>query len=164
MPVIEYAFLSREADNASVDAQELYDQAMGLIVQTRGDSSFFEPELLSLPKETLTSLQQQEDLSDYNVYLANLIRQKDHTLSKDQELLLSSMSEILSGSNHIYSTFTNVDLHFPDMHMPDGSTTASFASLQIQISVNRHLSTFFQPMRNTELPLQPSTRQTSRRM
>ena len=122
MPVIEYAFLSREADNASVDAQELYDQAMGLIVQTRGDSSFFEPELLSLPKETLTSLQQQEDLTDYNVYLANLIRQKDHTLSKDQELLLSSMSEILSGSNHIYSTFTNVDLHFPDMHMPDGST------------------------------------------
>ena len=122
MPVIEYAFLSREADNASVDAQELYDQAMGLIVQTRGDSSFFEPELLSLPKETLTSLQQQEDLTDYNVYLANLIRQKDHTLSKDQELLLSSMSEILGGSNHIYSTFTNVDLHFPDMHMPDGST------------------------------------------
>ncbi|MBQ9324162.1 MAG: oligoendopeptidase F [Clostridia bacterium] len=121
LPVVEYAFLSREIDNASVTSQELYDQAMGLIVKANTVSAFFEPELLSLPEETLLALSERADLKDYDTYVRRLIREKKHTLSKEEEQLLASMGEVLSSADQIFSVLTSVDLKFPDVSMPDGS-------------------------------------------
>ena len=122
MPVVEYAFLSREADNSDPKAQAMFMRAMGLITQATAAGSFLEPELLELDESVLQGLIKDPEMSDYDTYLRRLLRQKPHTLDKAQERLLASLGEVLRAPDNTYSTFTSVDLHFPDMELPDGAT------------------------------------------
>ena len=121
MPVIEYAFLSREGDNGDPEAQAMFMRAMGLITQASAAGAFLEPELLSMDESALQAMIDDPDMADYDAYLKGLLRQKPHTLSKNEERLLASLGEVLNGADNTYGALTNVDMHFPDMELPDGS-------------------------------------------
>lgn len=121
MPVIEYAFLNREGDNGDPAAQAMFGRAIGLITQARASSAFLEPELLALDTAVLEEMRADPAMADYDEYLRGLMRQKPHTLPKEQEFLLASLGEVLGAPSEIYSGFTSVDLRFPDMELPDGS-------------------------------------------
>ncbi len=122
MPVIEYAFLSREGDNGDPQAQAMYMKAMSLITKASAAGAFLEPELLELDEGVLRELIGDPAMADYDVYLKGLLRRKPHMLSKREERLLASMGEVLGASGNTYDMLTNVDMKFPDMVLPDGST------------------------------------------
>ena len=82
-PVYMYAMLKQEADNADPTAQ----------VQLSAACSFLEPELLAMDEQTLTGMMNDPDMRDYSEYLRQLLRQKPHTLPKEQERLLAMMEE-----------------------------------------------------------------------
>ena len=121
MPVIEYAFLSREGDNGDPQAQAMFMRAMGLITRASAAGAFLEPELLSLDESVLRDMIDDPGMADYDAYLKGLLRQKPHTLSKEEERLLASLGEVLRAPDNTYGALTNVDMHFPDMELPDGS-------------------------------------------
>ena len=121
MPVIEYAFLSREGDNGDPQAQAMFMRAMGLITQAEAAGAFLEPELLELDDAVLQAMIDDPEMADYDSYLKGLLRQKPHTLSKAEERLLASLGEVMSAPDNTYGALTNVDMHFPDMELPDGS-------------------------------------------
>ncbi len=121
MPVIEYAFLSREGDNGDPKAQAMFMRAMGLITRAQAAGAFLEPELLELDEAVLREMIADPAMSDYDTFLERLLRQKPHTLSKSEERLLASFGEVMSAPDNTYSALTSVDLHFPDMELPDGT-------------------------------------------
>ena len=121
MTVGEYAFLRREADNGDTQAQELADKATALEVRIGTAASFLEPELLALDDSRLQAMADDPAMADYDSYLRTLLRQKQHTLPKEQERLLAMMGEIERGPDTTYSLLTSVDMKYPDITMPDGS-------------------------------------------
>lgn len=121
--IYEYAFLRQETDNSDTVAQGLKSKAMSLAVQLESQSAFLQPELLTLPAAELEALQTAPDMADYSEYIRNLIREKPHILSPEQEKLLAMMSELQQAPDNIFSMLSNVDMTFPDVHMPDGTTS-----------------------------------------
>lgn len=121
--IYEYAFLRQETDNSDTVAQGLKSKAMSLAVQLESQSAFLQPELLTLPAAELEALQAAPDMADYSEYIRNLIREKPHILSPEQEKLLAMMGELQQAPDNIFSMLSNVDMTFPDVHMPDGTTS-----------------------------------------
>lgn len=122
LEVFDYAFLRLETDNADSTAQALKIKAMGQEVRISALTSFLEPELLTLPETELAALQQASDMSDYSEYIRGLIRQKPHILSPEQEKMLAMMGELQQAPDNIFSMLASVDMTFPDVKMPDGTT------------------------------------------
>ncbi len=121
-PVIDYAFLSREANNADPQAQAMFAKVMALIAKAGAATSFLEPELLALDAAALEEMRQDPAMSDYDEYLRQLSRQKPHTLPKEQERLLAGFSETLGAPDNIYSMLTSVDMKLGDLSLSDGTT------------------------------------------
>lgn len=118
-----YAFLRKETDNGDPVAQALAEKSESLMVRFYTAIAFLKPELLSMPEEQLTSLMAQADMKDYDVYLKDLIRSKPHQLSKAEERILAMGGEVATVAGNVYDMFTSVDMKFPDVTMPDGTTT-----------------------------------------
>ncbi len=121
MPVFEYAFLRKETDNADPKAQGLKDRAIRLAVQASAAGAYLEPELLALPDEQLHSLLQDPELSAYDAYLRGVIRNKAHTLPKEQEQLIAMMGEVAEAPDAIFTSLTEADMKLPPITMPDGT-------------------------------------------
>lgn len=121
-PVFMYAELKREADNGDAVAQAQNDRVMALGVQASTATSFLQPELLAMDESVLKEMMNDPEMSDYSAFLRGLLLEKPHTLPKEQERLLAMMGEIEQAPNNIYSMLTNVDMKFPAITLPDGST------------------------------------------
>lgn len=120
-PVIEYAFLAKEADNGDAKAQAQSDRVQTLMVQAMTASSFLEPELLALSEETLREMQLDPTMEDYSEYLRGLLLQKPHTLPKEQERLLAMAGDITRAPSNIYDMLSSVDMKFPSITLADGT-------------------------------------------
>ncbi len=121
MPVFEYAFLNKETDNTDPAAQGMKDRAMHLFVGGMTATAFLEPELLSLPEEMLQALMKDPEMADYDEMIRRMLRNKPHTLDKEQERLIAMMGEVAEAPEGIFTSLTEADMKIPPIQMPDGS-------------------------------------------
>jgi len=121
MPVFEYAFLNKETDNGDPAAQAMSDRVRALAVQFDTASAFMQPELLDLDESLLTDMMNEPAMSDYSVFLGDLLRDKAHALPKEQERLLAMMGEVADSPSTTFSMLTDVDMKFPTITLSDGS-------------------------------------------
>ena len=122
LPVGEYAFLGREADNGDSACQARADKAMQAWVALETQTAFLEPELLEMDDQALAAIAGDPAMADYSEYIRNLRREKPHTLPKEQEQLLAMLGEVTGAPGNIFDMLTNVDIKFPDMVFEDGHT------------------------------------------
>ena len=121
LPVFEYAFLRKETDNADPVAQGLKDRAIRLLVQAQTAGAFLEPELLALDENVLHALAADPEMKDYDAFLRSVIRNKPHTLTKDQEELIAMMGEVAEAPDMIFTSLTEADMKLPPVRMKDGT-------------------------------------------
>lgn len=121
MPIYEYAFLRKETDNADPVAQGLKDKASRMYVQGMTVASFLQPELLAMDESVLKDMISDPEMKDYDTFLRNLLRQKAHTLSKDQEKLVAMTGEVMGSPDNIFTALTTADMKLPPVTMPDGT-------------------------------------------
>lgn len=76
------------------------------------EMSWFDPELLSLPEETLNELIHSPILSDYRFYLQKIVRMKPHTLSQEGEELVALAGKALQSPHKSFSAITDADFKF----------------------------------------------------
>ena len=122
MPVFEYAFLRKETDNKDPKAQALKDMAIRQMVLAGAAGAFLEPELLALDEEVLRSLMADPEMADYDAYLRSVLRNKTHTLPKEQEHLIAMMGEVAEAPDAIFTSLTEADMKLPPVIMPDGTS------------------------------------------
>ena len=121
MPVFEYAFLNKETDNADPEAQAMSDRVRMLAVQASTMGAFVVPELLELDEAVLTEIMNDPEMSDYSVFIGDLLRNKEHALPKEQERLIAMMGEVAGAPSNIFNMLADVDMKFPAITLPDGS-------------------------------------------
>ncbi len=83
--------------------------------------SFFTPELLEIPEERLLGfIKEEPELKIYEYLILDILREKEHVLSKAEENILAQMSEVTSSTNDIFTMLNNADIKFGTILDEDG--------------------------------------------
>ncbi|CAH2214962.1 oligoendopeptidase F [Tepidibacter aestuarii] len=117
-----YASLKRDEDNSNEKYSAMADRAEGINTKVTEAFSFVEPEILSLSEEKLKSFTEKEEFEDYDVYLNNLLRTKQHSLSQEGERILALASDIGAMPETIYSKYDDLDRKAEDITLDNGKT------------------------------------------
>ena len=108
-----YAHMKRDEDNTDAASAELYGKASMSLTALTSMTSFLDPEILSAePSLVLSYIEKEPGLEMFRFMLTELIKQKDHTLGKEEEFILASLGEVLRSSGNIFTALNNADLDF----------------------------------------------------
>ncbi len=136
-----YASLRRSEDTRAEAGQSMYARVTAKYVQAMAALSFAEPEILSLPEETLQTVVQDEQLADHRFTMENLLRQKPHTLTAPEEKVLATLGEALGAPAEIADNLQDADLVFEPVTDSQGNTVEVTGSnyIMLQMSPDRTL-------------------------
>ncbi|MGN0729623.1 oligoendopeptidase F [Treponema sp.] len=110
--VYHYASLNNEADQGDSAAQEMHNRVMMAYTEACSETSFFTPELLSIPDEKITKWISQSEFSDYRVYIQKALHAKPHILSEKEERIMALQSESAQTASNVFSLLNDVDMNF----------------------------------------------------
>ena len=120
--------LSNEDVNIS-ENQALLQQLSSVGTKFGESVSFFEPEILSIPKETIEKFfKEKPELKTYSMYVDNIQRLRPHTLSESEEKMLASFGLIAGNQNTVYSLFADGEKPSPKITLSTGEEVELDAS------------------------------------
>lgn len=115
-----YANMRHHENMADPTYQALSDKSKKLSVQVSEALSFITPEILSLSEEQLKQLIADPTLAKYKRTLEEMLRQKPHVLSKDEESLLAQVGNVSQAPGTIFGMMNNADMKFPKVKNEQG--------------------------------------------
>lgn len=110
-----YAHLRHDEDITNTLSKQRYEQILSVAHAFAQESSWFQPELLSLPENTLNDYLSSPLLADYRFYLEKIIRLKKHTLSPDNEKLMAQAGQALQTSYKAFNAISDADFKFGEV-------------------------------------------------
>lgn len=116
-----YAHLRHDENITNDTHKTAYQKMLAIYHQFAQESSWFEPELLALPQETLDSMLSSPELKPYRFHLEKIIRIKDHTLSPENEMLLALSGKALQTAHKAFSAINDADFVFGTVKDKDGN-------------------------------------------
>jgi oligoendopeptidase F len=120
--VVVYATMSHAVDTSDQAAARMSSMARGLYGQLAAATAFFDPELLTIGKETLAGWMRDEPrLATYAHYVDDLYRRQEHVRSAEVEELLGMLADPFSGASATSGMLTNADFRFEPASASDGS-------------------------------------------
>ena len=137
--VYYYPSLRYDEDQRDNEVNARKQQVQALLARWQQAISWFNPELLSIPLETVRGwLSLNADLAMYRFAVEEVYRQQEHVLDEAGERLLS-LSARLSGSPHeTYSALSTADAKFPQVTLSTGETvTMSYGQYRAVLATNR---------------------------
>ena len=120
--IYDYAFLMKSGDNGDPAAQEMEARAIGLLVQLETATAFVDPELLTIPEDTLNGWMEREDLRTYRHMVEDVSRRRAHTLDAQGERLLAMLGDVAQTPGNTFDLFESVDLKLPQVKGEAGET------------------------------------------
>ncbi len=94
-----------------------------LIARWRQETSWFTPELLRIPLETVREwMRRSDDLALYRFFIEDLFRQQEHVLDQAGERLLSLSSRLGSVPHDAYPSLSTADARFPTITLSNGES------------------------------------------
>ena len=116
-----YAGKRFDLDTRQADALGLTEEMRQVGTAYSSKSSFVEPEILKIDKETIDKyIESEHGLQEYAFYLHDLQRRKEHMLSEKEEKIIAESGLIADVSSSTYSVFSNAELPFPEITLSDG--------------------------------------------
>ena len=108
-----YASMNYDVDTSNNSALILEEKAREIAEDYDKVMSFFTPDFLNLDKDVVDKFYKDNSrLEEYRIMLDRIYRYKEHTLSKEQEKLLSELSSVFNRSSKTYEVLTDCDLSF----------------------------------------------------
>lgn len=106
-----YAHMRHDEDIKNELYKTFYDKAVNLFVEYGEISSWVTPEILSIDEKLITKYINSEDLLPYKFFLEKILRTKQHTLTENEEKLLSmSANAFITGD--CFSSLNDGDMKF----------------------------------------------------
>src|SRR6188508_3471982 len=104
--------------------------------------SWFNPELLSIPLETVRGwMNESEPLRLYRFAIENLYRQQEHVLDESGEKLMSLSSRLAAAPNDAYWALSTADAKFPTITLSTGEqVTVSYGQYRALLATRREQS------------------------
>ncbi|MEG0895151.1 MAG: M3 family oligoendopeptidase, partial [Oscillospiraceae bacterium] len=116
-----YAARRFDVDITNSESQNLRSQIHTLGSNIETMISYMIPELTKLSDEKIKELIADKDLQDYSEYFKELLRQKAHTLSNDEEMLLSMFGSNAGSFSSIFDMIDNADMKFGTIKDENGN-------------------------------------------
>jgi oligoendopeptidase F len=125
-----------QRDNA-VNARRQQVQILFARLQQAG--SWFNPELLQIPLDTVRGwMDQSEPLRLYRFAIESLYRQQEHVLDEDGERLMSLSSRLSAAPNEAYWALSTADAKFPTITLSTGeAVTVSYGQYRALLATRR---------------------------
>ena len=131
-----YSMLSKDSDMKVQKYQAMDDRIKSLFTKVSTAGAYIKPELLQMSDEKLLDMTLSiDELKLYEHFIKNLIREKSHTLSKEQEKILALAGEITSAPYNVFSILNNADIQFPKVNDENGK--------EIEISHARYYAAMY---------------------
>lgn len=131
--VYVFANMKSHEDLGNNHYQGMASRAQTMLTNLYESISYFEPEILEMPKQTLEQfLKEEEKLKLYKRKLEQILLEKEHTLNAQMEEMLAKMNDVCQGPEDIFTLFDNVDLQFPVITGEDKE--------KVQITHGRYIS------------------------
>lgn len=115
-----YAQLKLSGDNADRRSNEMTEKCSLVASKFSTATAFIDVEISKFKLEKLKNLQKNPKFKNYQRFFEAIIRDKKHTLSKKEELLISHLGEFLGGFSDNFDKFSDVDLKFDDIEDENG--------------------------------------------
>lgn len=117
-----YAGSRLDEDTRVGKYQEMQDQAYMLYSQLGQAESYIQPEILSVPEETLNLfLDSDKRLGVYRFYIEDMLRRKEHIMSEEVENILAVATPVTRSPLTIWTMINNADIKFPNVVDEDGN-------------------------------------------
>ena len=116
-----YSHCRNDEDISNSTYQELREKVTNLYTEYKEKTSSVIPKITEMDKEVIYKyIEEQDELKDYKHFFDTILQKKEHTLSKEEEKVISAYSPVLGSSNSTYSYLTNVDMDFGKLENEDG--------------------------------------------
>lgn len=123
--VYSYASMKSDQDVRNTQYLAMLQELRQLSPVIGARSAFAEPEILEMGKEKVEQfITSETGLQNYRMYLTDLYRSKEHTLSEKEEKILAQASSLQGNPYSIFSVFTNSELPYPEATLSDGKKVA----------------------------------------
>lgn len=120
--IYSYASMKSDQDIRNSKYLAMLQELRQLSPVIGAQSAFSEPEILEMGKEKIEQfLASEPGLQKYKMFLTDLLRSKEHTLSEKEEKILAQASPLTSSAYSIFSVFTNSELPYPQVTLSDGT-------------------------------------------
>lgn len=119
-----YAHMRHDEDTRIAKYTAMQSRAMSLIIKYSSAIAFVQPELTALPEETLKSYAADPALNDYDYFFRQIIKDKPHILSAQEEKLLAMGGEVYSQFQNVFSMIDNADIQLGEVTDSEGNTIA----------------------------------------
>ena len=117
-----YAHMKRDEDNTDTAGAELFGKVSMSLTALSSLTAFLDPEILSAdPALVYSYIEKEHGLELYRFMLTELLKKRDHTLSKEEEFIIASYGEVLRASGNIFTALNNADMEFGSVTDEDGS-------------------------------------------
>jgi oligoendopeptidase F len=144
--LIVYTSLRRSEDTRASEAQSMYVRAVSKYTEFGAAVSFADPEMLSLPQEQLEAIAKDPILKDYEFTMQELVRQRPHTLTVDEEKIIANFGEVLGAPGDIADNLQDADMIFEPAKDSEGKehelSSANWSLLQIDADRTLRKSAF----------------------
>ncbi|KZZ85092.1 oligoendopeptidase F [Bacillus sp. SJS] len=107
-----YANLSFDVNQSNSSLQALTDRAEKMSAKVSANTSWFKPEVVSIPKKEIERFLRNKMTAPYKYFIKDMIRTKDHTLTKQEEELLAKVSPLNDTGSGVYAMLAK-DVKFP---------------------------------------------------
>jgi oligoendopeptidase F len=135
-----YASLRYDEDQRNNDINARRQRVQILFAREHQSSSWFNPELLAIPLESIRQwMQGSPDLSLYRFAIEALFHEQEHVLDEQGERLLSYASRSSSVSHDSYAALTTADMKPPTIALAGGAQVAlSYGQYRAILETNRN--------------------------
>lgn len=117
----QFAHLSRDLDNRVSKYQQMNERAATLSAQAGAAFAFVEPEILQIDEKKLREMASKfEKTDEYDFYIDELIRSRDHVRSAEVEEVIALSSNIARGAGTIFTMLDDADMKYPPITDSDG--------------------------------------------
>lgn len=133
-PALQY---DEDQRNNTINARR--QQVQILFARWKQAESWFSPELLKIPLETVRAwMDQTSPLQLYRFAIENLYRQQEHVLDEAGERLMSLASRLASAPNDAYWALSTADTKFPTVTLSTGEeVTVSYGQYRAILATRR---------------------------
>jgi oligoendopeptidase F len=116
-----YPMLSYDTDQRNNELLGRIQRVQNLFAEFGTKTAWFDPELLSIDEDTMMSwVDESPDLEEYRFPIAEIYRQREHSLDEDGERLLSYFSRFNGQPGETYRALSTADVEFNTVELSDG--------------------------------------------
>ena len=110
--VYAYGMLKYHLDMSNQDGIKIFKEVEGLGTELSVATSFMTPEITYADENKIKKYINEERFKGYERDIKDILNEKKHVLSKEEENILANFSEIISAPENTFDTLTNAEFKF----------------------------------------------------